>query len=79
MYRFWYRNHQTLRLPAKPLTKELKKRKRGTTINRRLGGTPAPRILVSIRLSSLEKYGTAKIEMTQARPPITTITRRGIF
>ena len=77
--RFWYQNHQTPHLSAKPLTRRLEKTKRSINTKRRLGGIWAPQILISIQLILPAEYATVEIKKMQVRLSVTTIIRRGIL
>ena len=75
----WQQNDQTLRPLVKPPTRRLEGRKRVITIKHKFARTPASRLLMSIWLKLLPGHVMAEIKRMQARPSVSTITRREIL
>ena len=79
LQRLWYQNYKTFCLPAKPLTKRYRNRKKGSTTKHRLVGTYALKLSIWMQLTPLVESITAKIKRTYVKLSLILVTRGDIL
>ena len=77
LYRIRHQNYQTLYPLAKPPTRRLEGRRRGTIAKRKLGTTPTSRLSISMQQPLLTEYATAEINRMQAKLFVKSVISRG--